>query len=161
MADKVKESSELEVKSHFPLFELPAEIWSKIARSAVTSDEPIRLCSYGCPKSRQHRTQGTPPAITQVCKIIREEILSTFYLANTFTSYDYGDEFADKRLVRWLRAYSQAYTHRAMDVFVESHHSDAQEFFDQQLGKIGFAVRNETPGETKPLKTSRVVRVTT
>ncbi|KAK3661620.1 hypothetical protein LTR56_000108 [Elasticomyces elasticus] len=159
MADKVKESSEPEVKSPFPLLELPAEIWSQIARSAVTSDEPIRLCSYGCPKSLQHRTQGTPPAITQVCKIIREEILSTFYLANTFTSYDYGDRPADKRLVRWLRAYSQAYTHRAMDVFVESHHSDAQEFFDQQLGKIGFAVSNENPGETKRLKTFRVVRV--
>ena len=56
------------------LLDLPPELWSHICHLALLSDEPVPLASSYI-SSKNFRLYGiSTPAITQVCRVIREEL---------------------------------------------------------------------------------------
>ncbi|KAK5686343.1 hypothetical protein LTS10_002460 [Elasticomyces elasticus] len=83
----------------FRLLSLPPELWSRICRLAVTCQEPI-VFSEATPRHQVKHTLKQP-AITLVCKTIREETIDHFY-ANSFVFRDTME--AEHKLWTWLHA---------------------------------------------------------
>ncbi|KAK3658056.1 hypothetical protein LTR22_009108 [Elasticomyces elasticus] len=91
----------------FRLMALPDELWSRIARSAVTIDSPIKINSPHYPPGHtaaDDKQKLVQPPITRVSRILREEALPAFY-TNTFECYEvpYACAFID-----WLRSIPSA-----------------------------------------------------
>ncbi|KAK3644655.1 hypothetical protein LTR56_009593 [Elasticomyces elasticus] len=83
----------------FRLLSLPPELWSRICRLAVTRQDPILFTEAMSP--REVETLVKQPAITLVCKTIREETIDLFY-ANSFVFRDRRE--TEHKLWTWLRA---------------------------------------------------------
>ncbi|KAK5732151.1 hypothetical protein LTR17_010728 [Elasticomyces elasticus] len=75
----------------FRLMALPDELWSRIARSAVTFDPPIKITSLHFPQwhaaAIDDKQKLVQPPITRVSRLLREETLPAFY-TNTFVCYE-------------------------------------------------------------------------
>ncbi|KAK3661630.1 hypothetical protein LTR56_000118 [Elasticomyces elasticus] len=94
----------------FRLFDLPPELWVRIARLALDDKPKIRAW----PKNPQMGTYEqilTQPAITRTCHALRVEILPLFYESHIrFRFYDGLDGGRTKQSQRrvWLRAIGAA-----------------------------------------------------
>ncbi|KAK4892509.1 hypothetical protein LTR27_008973 [Elasticomyces elasticus] len=99
----------VEEETYFPLLDLPAEMWSYICRLAVAQPSPIML--DGNSMSRDlFRSLVVQPAITQVCKSIREETIGTFYSSTfVYTEEIGGNGEPDGNLWAWFRCICPQY----------------------------------------------------
>ncbi|KAK5682189.1 hypothetical protein LTS10_005314 [Elasticomyces elasticus] len=91
----------------FRLMALPDELWSRIARSAVTIDSPIKINSTHFPPGHtaaDDKQKLVQPPITRVSRVLREETLPAFY-ANTFECYEIPFACA---FIGWLRSIPSA-----------------------------------------------------
>ncbi|KAK3641767.1 hypothetical protein LTR56_011094 [Elasticomyces elasticus] len=83
----------------FRLLSLPPELWSRICRLAVTRQDRMEFSeAMSCGVVENIVKQ---PAITRVCKTIREETIDLFY-ANSFIFLDTSD--TENNFWSWLRA---------------------------------------------------------
>ncbi|KAK5699702.1 hypothetical protein LTR97_005833 [Elasticomyces elasticus] len=83
----------------FHLLSLPPELWSRICRLGVTRQNSIEFSEAMSP--REVETLVKQPAITLVCKTIREETIDLFY-ANSFVFEDTTS--TEHNFWMWLRA---------------------------------------------------------
>ena len=76
----------------FTLLGLPPELWSRICELVVPCDQLINIA---CTRPRHLRSDKPlgprPPAISQVCRLLRQESLSLFYRHNNFDAFFCGD----------------------------------------------------------------------
>ena len=86
----------------FTLLGLPPELWARICELVVPCDE---LISIACTRPRHPRFDKPlgprPPAITHVCRLLRQESLSLFYRHNDFDAFFCGSLDC---ILRWLPA---------------------------------------------------------
>ncbi|KAK5695745.1 hypothetical protein LTR17_024429 [Elasticomyces elasticus] len=86
-------------ETRFRLLSLPPELWSRTCRLAVTRQDPMQFSEdMSC---REVKNIVKQPAITLVCKIIREEIIDDFY-GNLFVFKDHLQ--TENLFWSWLRA---------------------------------------------------------
>lgn len=84
----------------FRLLDLPPELWSRICKDAVVSDELVILDGEGSSKSICRLTEQ--PAIIRTCNAIRNEARPTFYGTNAFILVD--NAIRPNAICRWLSA---------------------------------------------------------
>lgn len=85
----------------FRLLDLPPELWARIVKLAVTSNDFIKM--EGTWVNRfEVQTAVKQPAITRTCKALRAEALPAFYKHNTVVIY--GSDRGSTAFRDWLQA---------------------------------------------------------
>ncbi|KAK3661622.1 hypothetical protein LTR56_000110 [Elasticomyces elasticus] len=133
----------------FRLLDLPDEIWARITRYAVTSDQRLTLR----PKS------SAQPPIARVCRLLREEALPTFY-GNTIYYYDCYS-WRDYHLINWLRSvpsWCKAYVSNTFIFLDDWLWECVVEQYEELLEDSGFGVVFGGYGEDYSVGRLRVVQ---
>ncbi|KAK5686346.1 hypothetical protein LTS10_002463 [Elasticomyces elasticus] len=126
----------------FRLLDLPPELFVHICRYAIPADKKFVI-------SRSNYNDGSmimQPAITRVCKLLREELLPIFYTSNTFIYHEKRKEPIGwaNRLTGFLRRVPLACKPEAMRILVTSKNQDTQAFLDAPLQFIGYGLERCT-----------------
>ena len=82
--------------------DLPAELRNRIYHLALTRPDTINVTSFDIAKP-QFNSSATQPALTQICRQIRNEALPVFYNQNCFTgSYVADEEVLEHVFAGWV-----------------------------------------------------------
>lgn len=140
----------------FRLLDLPPELWSRICSEVIMSESPTELDDSL--KRYQFEEKVAQPAITRVCKIVREEALPMFY-SSSFVYVDCGN--GAQWLFRWLKKMREGGIGEGLllaGLVVESAFSDGEKYFVRELQRVGWEMEedSETKGLVKGLKRWRV-----
>ncbi|KAK5740212.1 hypothetical protein LTR17_004713 [Elasticomyces elasticus] len=136
----------------FHLLSLPPELWSRICRLAVTRQNPILFSEAMSPQEVE--TLVKQPAITLVCKTIREETIDLFY-ANSFVFVD--TEKPERKFWIWLHALrvGDRIKYRMPDLSIRSRFcldAHPRTRVNRELGRVGLSMQRV--GEKEPGSTS-------
>ncbi|KAK4891953.1 hypothetical protein LTR27_009478 [Elasticomyces elasticus] len=129
----------------FRLLDLPPELFVRIGRYAIPYNRTLSLGTNG------NGRLVLQPAITRVCKVLREELLPVFYSRNTFTYHD-RNQMMINRLTSFLRRVPTACKKETLRVYVTSHRSDTQVFLESPLKFIGYGLERCNISEAEVTK---------
>lgn len=120
----------------FRLFDLPPELWIKICEFAVLPPTPLDITR--AKQSKHQRELVKQPAITRVCKLLRQEALPLFYRNNKFEVFHWG-RVACVRY--WLKAIGS--TNLKSMGQLEFHAKFSPEFWIEKFDEIEIPVKVE------------------
>ena len=95
-----------------PLLELPAELRNRIWEQVIVKEGPISLAPASDLADGEELETGAQPALSRVCRQIREETLPMFYAHNIFRLHPenmrrYKASRSKKPLLRSLRRHTE------------------------------------------------------
>ncbi|KAK4922178.1 hypothetical protein LTR49_010399 [Elasticomyces elasticus] len=128
---KTQEDAGKAEESPFRLLDLPPELWLRICGPLVRASKPLNVCH------QRARPILVRPPITRVCRVLREELLRTWY-RNSFVYYD--TNLSPSRLTGFLRRVPVECRGRRLKVYVKSRRGDTQTCLAAPLQLIGYGI---------------------
>ena len=128
---------------------MPPELWVYICRLAATCDKPIVL--YDVDDKSDVAASVAQPAITRVCKAIRDEALKDFYSTMEVCADDDG-EVAFYGVRDWVEATWTTTWPLVKKFTIESEHVDIHVYLLDAFKGRNVAFSTEAPNGHKEIK---------
>lgn len=127
-----------EHKKPTSLLDLPAEIWSEIGRLVIDNTTPVRPSYSGCENFCTCRKWPPPqqPAITQVSRVLREELLPYYYATKVTISVSLDHYATDK----WLSAIGERNRRHVTGLTIVG---PKWQIIDEEIMDIAWGIRAE------------------